>query len=575
MTRGQWQQGDERVRRNALEEQGSAEPQIGARPLSDWTFLAIAAGIVLVALLLRIYRIGEQELWIDESFSFSMAAMPNRVARALFDTNPPLYYVLLRGWTAFAGHSEAALRLLSACFGTLFVAGVIWAGREIFTPRAGLWSGGFAAVAPIHIYYSQEARAYTLLTLAFLLTYIMLWRALKRNTWSSWALVSACILLALYSHYFAILGLLPTAFLVLFWPERRGAAERWLRYAAAWLLSGLLFLPWPLWSFVLRPHSFESIAWIQKEWERMDSRFLVPRSLEVLGLGGQKNLFGQKQFAHLEFPSSLLVLGVVFLLLLGIWAVLPWGDGRLGIPWLGRRKVWLGMLLFFPLVALWLVSFYKPLYMVGRYDMVAFPAYALLLGLALAKVQRIRKVGPLLAAVVALGLLIPIGAKLALYYKAPSRSSYRAAARVLHASVDNGDVVVLTNWHGISVIYYLHQLGYRCQDRQCENTAVGRSFSCRFFPRYIDQFYFAGPAHSASRYVDAGEEAIREDVEEYLTPLRTRAGGLWVVLGSVRYYEGRRLVPNDVARLIVEFRNRGLTYVPETGDPRIFQFRRS
>ena len=43
----------------------------------DRKFLLTATAIVVVALLLRIYRIGEQELWLDEAFSFHIATMPN------------------------------------------------------------------------------------------------------------------------------------------------------------------------------------------------------------------------------------------------------------------------------------------------------------------------------------------------------------------------------------------------------------------------------------------------------------------------------------------------------------------
>jgi 4-amino-4-deoxy-L-arabinose transferase-like glycosyltransferase len=567
MNRRHWRRHDERVRRNALEEQESVEPQIGARPLPDRRFYAITGGIVAVALLLRIYRIGEQPLRFDEAFSFSMAAMPHWLERALGDVNPPLYYLLLRGWVQFAGLSEAALRLPSAVFGALFVAGVIWAGRTILTPQVGLWSGAFAAVAPIHIYYSQEARAYTLLTLALLLTYVTLWRALKATTWHSWAPVSACAVVALYSHYFAILGLLPTAFLLLIWPEKQQTRERWLRYAGAGLLSGLLMLPWLLWSFVFRPHSLQAIEWIRSRWDQMERALAIPRSLEVLGLGWT-------QVAGTEFASSLRMLGLFVLLALGVWVVSPGGDSRLGVPWLGKRKAWLLMLLVVPLLTLWLVSFYTPVYVIGRYDNVAFPAYALLLGLALGKLQRIPKTGTTLASVTALLLMIPIGTKLVLHYQAPAKRPAQETATALHASVEDGDIVVFTAWSGLEVLYSLTRLHYRCEDTQCRNELTGRSFSCRFFPRDMERVYFAARANNPNRALGSSE-LIQEDVRDYLSHLGSPRGSVWLVLPQRPDPRGRIVVPMRVARLLAELGTSGFTDVQQVDAPGIIHLRRS
>jgi len=553
-----------------------SEQQLQAITIEGRAFLLISSGIVWVAFLLRIYRIGRQEFWFDEAFSFSMVAMPNWVSRALVDSNPPLYYILLRVWAGFTGQSETSFRLLSAFFGTLFVVAVIWAGREILTPWAGLWSGAFAAVAPLHIYYSQEARSYALLTLALLLTYVTLWRALQVNTWRSWALVAACALLALYTHYFAILGLLPTGFLLLLWPDQEKAKQLWPRYAIAALVSGLLFLPWLVYSFVLTPHSLVAIAWLENFWERKSPLLSIPSSLEALGLGGQARPFSilaMKQYASMEFPSSLRGLGLVLLLLLGVWAMVRHGDSRLGVPWLEKRKTWLWMLLFFPLVTLWLVSFYKPLYMIGRYDMVAFPAYVLLLGFALAKVQQIRKGGPLLASLVALGLMVSIGMKLLLYYQAPSEGSAQTTARALHTSVGNGDVVVFTGAGGLTILYYLYRLGYRWEDRYCDNTLADRRFSCRFFPRDYERPYFTVGA-DPSRGLKS-TEAIREDAQDYLISLRSRRGDLWVVLGSYIYSEGNLIASKNDLHLLQELRRTGFKLVPQVGLPTVFRFRRS
>ena len=148
---------------------GRPPPRQGA----NGRFLLCAAGLVAVAFLLRLHRIGAAELCLDEAFSFQDVTASGWVDALRFKDVPPLYPLLLRGWMALAGDSEAGLRLLSAVLGTLFVGVTIWAGREIFEPRVGLWSGLWAAVSPMHVYYSQEARPYALLTALLVATYVL------------------------------------------------------------------------------------------------------------------------------------------------------------------------------------------------------------------------------------------------------------------------------------------------------------------------------------------------------------------------------------------------------------------
>jgi hypothetical protein len=54
-------------------------------------------------------------------------------------------------------------------------------------PEAGLWAGRLAALSPIHVCSSQEARACAPLTLTLLLPAVAPWRALARDARGTWA----------------------------------------------------------------------------------------------------------------------------------------------------------------------------------------------------------------------------------------------------------------------------------------------------------------------------------------------------------------------------------------------------
>jgi Dolichyl-phosphate-mannose-protein mannosyltransferase len=142
-------------------------------------FRMLLVFITLLALGLRLYRLDAQSLWLDEAIAWrdSQAPWPDMVETMLAtDCNPPLYFAVLKIWTAFLGDSAVAMRLLSVLFGTLTVPLLGWfVGR-----RAGAGAGCLAAlllaIAPIHIDYSQEARPYTLFPLLILAaTAALLW----------------------------------------------------------------------------------------------------------------------------------------------------------------------------------------------------------------------------------------------------------------------------------------------------------------------------------------------------------------------------------------------------------------
>jgi 4-amino-4-deoxy-L-arabinose transferase-like glycosyltransferase len=196
-----------------------------------------------VAAAIRVWQIGDQSYWLDEAFTVDLVKRPLGDMLATIPTTestPPLYYVLAWLWAKLFGTGEAALRSLSALFGTLTVP-VVWrAGRELFTPRVGLVAAALTAFNPYFVWYSQEARAYALLVLVAALSVLFFARALRRRTtraFAAWAVVAA---LALTTHYFAIFIIVPKA-IWLIWATRERAA-----WAAAGALAAVAAVLAPL-----------------------------------------------------------------------------------------------------------------------------------------------------------------------------------------------------------------------------------------------------------------------------------------------------------------------------------------
>ncbi|MFI5028053.1 MAG: glycosyltransferase family 39 protein [Solirubrobacterales bacterium] len=157
------------------------------------------------------------------------------------ESTPPLYYLLAWAWSRIFGTGEVGLRSLSALAGTASIP-ILYLGALALgmRRRVGLIAAAMAAVSPVLIWFSQDARAYSLVFLLTALSFLFFARALRdprRGTLLAWAFSSA---LALCTHYFAGFVLVPEAALLLLWSsERRRVASSLLVIFAA----GALLLP--------------------------------------------------------------------------------------------------------------------------------------------------------------------------------------------------------------------------------------------------------------------------------------------------------------------------------------------
>ena len=163
------------------------------------TFDMVALGLItLLCIALRVYQIGSASLWTDEIFSRYYAdifGLHYLLTDGLSsEPTPPTYYLLLRGWMALWGDSEAALRSLSAVASTLCIPVTYFLGRELLGRSQAVVGSLLFALCPLSLYFAQEARVYTLLMLA---ATIVLWAAavFQRNPRS----VSAAVFYALFA----------------------------------------------------------------------------------------------------------------------------------------------------------------------------------------------------------------------------------------------------------------------------------------------------------------------------------------------------------------------------------------
>lgn len=133
--------------------------------------------ITLFGLVLRLVS-SNQSIWLDEGASLMFAKLPltDLFTAIKTDFHPPLFYVLLHFWQPYAGQTEWLVRLPFILIATLTIPAVYYLCREIFGVKSHVpWiSALLLALNPLHIYYSQEIRMYSLATLLVVVSWLML-----------------------------------------------------------------------------------------------------------------------------------------------------------------------------------------------------------------------------------------------------------------------------------------------------------------------------------------------------------------------------------------------------------------
>ena len=170
--------------------------------------------LTLAAAGLRLAHLGSKSLWLDEGATVALASASwQRFAWIWWHGEANLqtvYFLLMRGWI-HGGLSETWLRLPSALFGIASVPLLYIVGRKLLPAGAALAAAALLTFSPTHVYYSQEARSYTLTILLVLLSTYFFIRAVERDQRKDWVLWTAFSILAFYSHYFAALVLIAQA----------------------------------------------------------------------------------------------------------------------------------------------------------------------------------------------------------------------------------------------------------------------------------------------------------------------------------------------------------------------------
>lgn len=361
----------------------------------------------MVALALRLFRLGDWSFWGDEYFTitgredgFNYTLLRRSLASDLIQFTVRLF-----------GPSEWAARLVPALVGALTVLALYFLLKPITSKRVSLLAALLLAISPWHLYWSQNARFYTLLLLFCTLSVICFYRGLEEDRPVLLVLAVLFLGLATRERLVALLlipvyGLYP----LLIWVFRfdRPPGLRWNRLS-------LFFLPLVLGAaaFVM-PYALDLSQW-------------------MVNFGPPANS-----------PQRILA-GVVFYLTVPLAGLAAFGGARLVLR-KSRQGLFFALVASVPVLLMMVISLLH--YAANRYAFVSLAGWVVLAALAVQEISAqnhgTRKM--LVAGVVAL-LVISSLFDIGFYFfgRNGNRQDWKAALHYIRENVQPGDAVVVND----------------------------------------------------------------------------------------------------------------------------------
>ncbi len=309
-----------------------------------------------------------QSLWLDEATTARVVQQFNYgqiVAQfSPNDFHPPLYYLFMKFWTNIFGYSEIALRMPSVLASLLTgyvvykIVGLLGKSKSI-----PVWSAAFFLFNPLVVYYSQEARMYSLVTL---LVVLIFWSVTKFKVQSSKFKISYVVLanvfiaLSLGTYYGSVFFITALyGYLLL-----RKEFKTFLYLLPGTLIAGAVL--YPLFLTQLKNSGEVLLA--------------IPNWSTTLGKANLKNLI----LFPIKFTSGRISWDpkIIYYAVAGLWAAFV---SLISIRNISNKKyLILYTLYLLPILLGFLTSFYKPLLQYFRFIYV-IPFMSMLLALGASK----------------------------------------------------------------------------------------------------------------------------------------------------------------------------------------------
>lgn len=382
--------------------------------------------ILIFAFLIRLIAIN-QSFWLDEAIGVIAAKTLSFKELAInfikADNHPPLYYLLLKLWGDSLGYSEISIRLLSILFSILTL-GIVYKIGELLNLKKGisLLTVLLLATSPLYIYYSQEARMYSLATLTVSLSiysFLLINNDKYKNKILSWILFSFSMIFLVLSDYVPVF-LLPIFFLYAFYSRKDFAWwKKFLISFSPLLILGIFWIP----VLLAQAERGRNLISDLPSWLKVSGG----ASLKELILVWNKFVLGRISF----YPKN------IYYLLIVIFSI-PFIVSLLSSLRKIKKNILVWLWLIVPLTLGFVVSFLFPVFIYFRFIFV-LPAFYLILSLGINYFQNKTLKIILIASLLIVNL---IGWSIYIADPSQQRENWRGAVNFIETKAKENEIAI-------------------------------------------------------------------------------------------------------------------------------------
>ncbi len=293
--------------------------------MSKYKNQIILFSIIALGSLLRIVNISKRDFWYDEAFTGitirdNFSGMMKIITN---DVHPPLYYILVKYFSALWNYNAFGIRLFSAIFGVLCLVAIYFFALELFDKKTALWTSFLSAIGPFAIQYSQEARMYTMYCFFIILSSYFFLRALKTKEYKFYLLWGFFLGVSALTHFMSFVFIIVFYLVFLAWnfnfPKSKKLKNKILHYfklllpgvklISGYFLALLTFSPWIL-NF-LKSLSAADLDWI-KPVAFSDVFYNIQMFIFGIPPGEMSAGMPSPNVLKNTYPSTVLVLVAIF-----------------------------------------------------------------------------------------------------------------------------------------------------------------------------------------------------------------------------------------------------------------------
>lgn len=308
--------------------------------------------LLCISFLVRLLSLN-QSLWLDETTTANVVRnlgyLDIITKFSPHDFHPPFFYLLMKFWTNIFGYGEVSLRMPSV-LASLVAGYVVYklAENAKLGQSKSLWASAFFLFNPLIVYYSQEARMYSLVTLLITLVAYFAFKikseSQKKFSMTNVIFANLFIFLSLITFYGSVF-FIATLYLYLLFKRK----YKLITYILpGTLLSSVLLYPF----FMTQLHNSGEVLKAIPNW----SLTLGKANLKNLVLVPLKLTSGR-----LSFEPKWLYFGIS-----GIWvSYIGYMLARVGLQ--SKKFTVLFYYLKTPVLLGFIVSFYKPMLQYFRF----------------------------------------------------------------------------------------------------------------------------------------------------------------------------------------------------------------